>query len=278
MMRWIVPLLLGWLSGLLPSYAQSIQPNCSPDILTPAACPVENGRYIAIPPPGWDGATPLPVLFHFHGFRESAADMAANADIRAFGARHSVLLVFPDGVNGTWVYPGSPSKARDDFAYIDAVLKDVKARHAIAPGQVLASGFSQGGSMVWSLACYHPGRFDAYLTIAGTLWSPHPEACPPANILHIHGISDAQVPMAGRFLRNNAFHQGDVHHAVGLMRKANACMPEASKSERRGALTCEVMGGCMAGTALQLCLHIGGHDFDPAWLEEGLRLLPAAKP
>lgn len=275
-MRWIVPLLFGWLSGLLPSYAQSLPPHCPPDTLSP--CPVENGQYIAIPPPEWDGAIPLPVLFHFHGFRESAEDMAANAALRALGEREKVLLVFPDGINKAWSYPGSPSRARDEFSYIDAVLADVKKRYAIAPGRVLASGFSQGATMVWNLACFHTGRFDGYLTIAGTLWSPQPQQCPPANLLHIHGLADAQVPMAGRFLRNNAFHQGDVHHAIGLMRKANACAPEASKTEKRGALTCEMMGGCKAGTKLQLCLHIGAHDFDPAWLEDGLRLLPAAKP
>ena len=31
------------------------------------ACPVADGRYLAVPPAGWDGISPLPVTVYFHG-------------------------------------------------------------------------------------------------------------------------------------------------------------------------------------------------------------------
>ena len=125
--------------------------------------------------------------------------------------------------------------------------------------------------MVWAIACYRGALFSAYLPISGAFWRPEPENCPsgPRHIRHIHGLSDRTVPLAGRPIRNGAFHQGDVYRAIGLMKAANQCRPEASRTMRLGALTCEIAGGCAGGMALEFCLHPGGHDFDPSWLETG---------
>lgn len=246
----------------------SAEPACP---LPSRACPVAGGEYMAELPPGWDGRTPLPALVHFHGFRESASDIMAREDVKAFAAKAGLLLIVPQGAGQTWSHPGSPAQNRDEFAFVAAMLADAKARWPIDEALMWASGFSQGASMLWNIACHQPQHFSAYLAIAGAFWQPEPESCAPGirRLRHIHGRADRTVPLEGRPIRGGAFHQGDVSRALALMRRAMACTG-GQKSERRiGALACEADSTCEKGAALEFCLHAGTHDFDPSWLEEG---------
>lgn len=238
-------------------------------------CTVPGGFYMAAAPEGWDGKRPLALLFHLHGFRENADELIRWVDLKAIAARHDALLVVPQGMGQTWAHPGSPSQSRDDFAFIAAVMTDLKQRWPIVPERMLASGFSQGASMLWNLACASPVRFSGYLTISGAFWRPEPERCPilPGRLLHVHGLADRTVPLEGRPIRNGQFHQGDVFHALGLLRAGARCEAPASRARRRGALLCEDMGGCAGGQHYALCLHPGGHDFDPSWIDLAFRLL-----
>lgn len=241
------------------------------------ACEVAGGQYIAIAPQGWDHVRQLPVLVHFHGFRESAGDMAAREDLRSFANRRGALLVFPGGAGNTWSHPGSPAQNRDEFRFVAAVMTDVERRYPLDRSRVIASGFSQGAAMVWNLACRATYPFTGYLAIAGTFWRPQPENCAAGaqNVIQIHGVADRTVPLEGRAIRNGAFHQGDVFRAMAMMRVANACTAP-TRAERDGALVCEVMERCASGRRLELCLHPNGHDFDPVWLDHAWRAFTAS--
>lgn len=237
-------------------------------------CRVSSGYYMASAPPGWDGVRPLPVLMHFHGYRESAADMMARDDLKSFAARNGILLVVPQGEGNTWSHPGSPSKLRDEFAFTDEVLADLVLRYPVSGQPFLVSGFSQGAAMVWNLACFRGETFSTFkpsgfLAIAGTFWTPQPDQCPSGaqNLIQIHGVADRTVPLEGRSIRNGEFRQGDVFRAVGMMRRSSACPAEASRAYREGALICERMSDCASGKLLDFCLHPGGHDFDASWLD-----------
>ncbi|MCA1998665.1 MAG: polyhydroxybutyrate depolymerase [Hyphomicrobiales bacterium] len=243
---------------------------CGPE----GRCTIDGGEYRILLPPGWDGAAPLPVLLHFHGYRENAAEIVAREDLRAFTARRGVLLVVPEGLGGTWSHPGSPAQARDELAFVDRIRADLARRLPVDPRRVLVSGFSQGAAMVWNLAC-HRGHDDAaFLAIAGTFWLPQPGRCPAGaqRLVQIHGVADRVVPLEGRAIRGR-FHQGDVFRAMAMMRDANRCGPETSRTRRAGALVCDIMTGCASGRDLALCLHPGGHDFDAAWLDFAWNLI-----
>lgn len=249
---------------LLLSLSVQAQP-CGQD----GMCRVGTGYYLVVAPQGWDGNGPLPAIMHFHGFRESAGDVIAREDLKAFAARRGALLVVPHGEGNTWSHPGSPSKLRDEFAFIDAVVADLATRFPIDRRRFLVSGFSQGAAMVWNLACHRGETFGAFLAIAGTFWLPQPDSCASGaqNLIQIHGVADRTVPLEGRAIRNGEFRQGDVMRAMGMMRRANACAPENARAHREGALACERMAGCASGKQLEICLHPGGHDFDPTWLD-----------
>ena len=70
-------------------------------------------------------------------------------------------------------------------------------------------GGALGGSMVWDLACLHPAGFRAFVAISGSFWDPPPVDCAqPVDLLHLHGLVDEIVPIAGWSTRPPN-HKGD---------------------------------------------------------------------
>jgi polyhydroxybutyrate depolymerase len=251
------------------------QTACPPD----GRCHVDNGYYRIVTPPGWDGQQPLGALLFFHGWQGTAEDVVADAAFVAAVHRLGLALVAPNGEGKTWSYPGSPGAYRDEFAFVTAILADLPRRLPLDQERLIGSGFSQGGSMAWYVACRLGNRFAAFVPFAGAFWHPMPDRCEHAvNLVHIHGTTDGTVPMGGRALRGGAFRQGDVRAGFATMLAAAACPTPKVRMEQRGELACEIVDGCASGTSLRLCLHSGGHIVEPAWLDLTADWLRAQKP
>ena len=75
-----------------------------PALACPGAgyCEVAGGRYLALPPPDWNGQDTLAATIFFHGWQSSAEAFAGDAPFTAAFAREGVMLVLPDGLNKTW--------------------------------------------------------------------------------------------------------------------------------------------------------------------------------
>jgi len=249
---------------------------------TAAGCSVASGSYRIVLPPQAAAGRPVGAILYFHGYQGSAAEVIADPGLLAVARRLGVALIAPDGAGRTWSYPGSPARNRDEFAFVGQVLDDVVARFPVDPGRILASGFSQGGSMVWYLACRMPTRFAAFAPIAGAFWEPLPQRCegPRPPLVHVHGTSDKTVPLAGRPLRSGA-RQGDVFKSFAIL-EPGGCTAGWTGAVRTdiaaGELSCRVAVGCDGPARLELCLHAGGHEADPAWVERAWRLTMPVKP
>lgn len=246
-------------------------------------CSVTSGSYRIIVPPQAAAGRPVGAILYFHGYQGSAEEVIADPVFAAVARRLGVALVAPDGAGHSWSFPGSPAKQRDEFAFVGQVLDDVVARFPIDPRRILASGFSQGGSMVWSLACRTPRRFAAFAPIAGAFWEPLPASCesPRPPLIHVHGTSDMTVPLAGRTLRSGA-RQGDVFRSFAIIAPGGCTAGWAGSTRAAsgaGELACRVASGCGGPSRLELCLHPGGHDVVAAWVERAWRLtMPAGSP
>ncbi|MGL4438077.1 MAG: alpha/beta hydrolase family esterase [Bosea sp. (in: a-proteobacteria)] len=246
---------------LLGSTASAFADAAVPCAISPG-CNVAGGRYLALAPEAWDGKTPLPVLIFYHGWRESAEYVVSEPLLRAFAHDNKVLLIAPHGMGNTWSYPGSPGKHRDEFAFAEALVADVKTRFATDPAYFVAAGFSQGASMVWNIACARPALFSAYGALAGGFWEPSPPSCTGAgvNLIHIHGTNDATVPMSGRALRGGVYRQADVRRDWALWLSENGCKAEPDTSTEISGRTCRQWSGCAKPRALSFCTHDGGHS------------------
>jgi polyhydroxybutyrate depolymerase len=236
-----------------------------------STCQAAGGTYEAVAPPGWNGRTKLRLLLFLHGWMMTGADITEDEGIRQAAAKYGFLLVAPDGLMRSWAHTGSPSQARDDVDFLRKVVADVERRWPIDRRSVVAAGFSQGGSMVWDLACYAAKDFTAFLPFSGAFWEPLPRTCPggPVSLRHVHGLDDHTVPMAGRALFG-PYRQGSVTQGFAVWVAEDRCArPPATR--RDGALNCEVWAGCGSGRRLELCTRPGGHRLWAPDIEGGLR-------
>ncbi len=227
-------------------------------------------EYRVSPPPGWDGKTRIGALVFVHGHRASATEMINYREL--VDAVHALgfMLVAPQGLGDSWSTPGSPSDGkRDEVAFMSRLMDDLTKRFPIDPKRIVGSGFSQGSSVIWEVACHGDGRFSAFVPVAGVWWTPMPKDCqaPPRPMLHIHGVADRVMPLTGRTL-GGRWKQGDVMQAFATIKRVNACPESASVREMRGALSCEISENCGSGKQLAFCLHQGDHHTDPSWFME----------
>jgi len=238
----------------------------------PGLMTLADGTYRVAVPAGWDGRTPLPLLLYLHGYSQTSADVMGEAELVAAVGASGALLVAPDGLGRTWSHVGSPSHDRDDLAFLHAVVADAQKRWPVDPARIVAAGFSQGGSMVWDLACHAAEGFAAFLPVSGDFWLPYPEGCESGavNLRHIHGINDNTVPMGGRPILGGRFTQGDIGKSMAILQQTDRCAAEADRIEQQGELKCWVWSSCASGKLLELCLHGDGHMVNPQWLGDGL--------
>ncbi|MBY0613688.1 MAG: polyhydroxybutyrate depolymerase [Beijerinckiaceae bacterium] len=231
-------------------------------------CKVASGEYLVRPPRGWNGRSPLPTLMFFHGYQESAESVMEDRFFRDFADKNGILLVAPHGEGRTWSYPGSPGHYRDEFAFVRAVLDDVTKRYPIETKRLWASGFSQGGSMVWYLACEMGDRFRAFAPVSGAFWLPQPTSCKggPVDLRHVHGTNDDTVPMTGRAI-GLRYRQGDVLEGFRTLRALDGCPATPDTVAMEDGLRCESWISCSSGKQLKLCLHPGGHAMEASYLE-----------
>ncbi len=232
-------------------------------------CRVAGGHYRIMMPDGAKGR-PGAIVF-FHGWQGSAEETISDLRLLAAARELGVALVAPDGEGRTWSYPNAPGRHRDEFAFTEAVVADAVARFGLDPSRLMASGFSQGGSMVWYLACTMPGRFAAFAPLSGAFWVPLPETCasPRPPLVHVHGLADRTVPMEGRALRSG-HRQGDVRQS--LARLAPGCTAAWRPAGTDQGLSCESAAGCPGTARLDLCLHEGDHDYRGEWIVRAWRL------
>jgi polyhydroxybutyrate depolymerase len=274
----MMAVLLVLLMPVSMSYAQTLTaPPAEPTCSISAPCAVAGGFYLVRPPAGRSGKPPAATLVFFHGWRESAAGTIADPVLTTFADKHNILLVAPHGQGETWSYPGSPGKHRDEFAFTAAMLDDLAIRFKVDPARLIASGFSQGGSMVWNLACRMADRFAVFAPVAGGFWEPSPQSCTsgPVALIHLHGIKDGTVPMAGRSLRGGVYKQADIRRDWRVWLAANGCAVPLGDVVMPGEVApgdfaCQRATSCTSAKPLALCLRDGGHmlmaeDLETAW-------------
>ncbi|MEO1092896.1 MAG: hypothetical protein AAFX81_19930 [Pseudomonadota bacterium] len=240
---------------------------------------VADGSYVARPPATWDGETPLALLVFFHGYSATGEAITSNPGLQRLADRHDALLVAPNGLAGangrtSWSHQGSPMQVRDEHGFVKQVLADVAVRYPLRAKPPTFAGFSQGGSMVWDLACSEGAALGRYVAISGGFWEPMPAACvtPVGSLAHVHGTSDTVVPMAGRPI-GGRWRQGDIEQGWTRFETAAGCQGAPRSNASLDGLRCRQSTDCADGDLL-ICLHDGGHDMDLTLLDRALGTAP----
>jgi polyhydroxybutyrate depolymerase len=234
-------------------------------------CQMPGGSYRSVTPPGWNGHDPLRLLLFLHGWQGTGSDIASDPNIAGVANRRGFLLIAPDGEGRSWGHVGSPHQGRDDVAFLLSVLDDAERRWPIDRRAVVAGGFSQGGSMVWDLACYAAPRFTAFIPFSGGFWEPLPKACAAGavNLRHTHGMHDTVVPLHGRPLFG-PYRQGDIMQGFAVWKAEDRCRALPDRTAREGDLTCSFWTSCGSGHELTMCMQGGNHSMIAPWLDASL--------
>lgn len=218
-------------------------------------------------PEGVEG--PAGAFFHAHGYRGSANGAMRNRALRSMADRLGMAFIAMNADADDWNLahrPRNPTQTEAlEFAYVDAVIADVAGRIALDQERLIATGFSAGGMMTWTLACGMGDRFAGFVPYSGTFWLNIPATCPtPAtHLIHIHGDGDTTVPLEGRAI--GPTRQGNVYEALSMYADHGA-QPDATLAEMPEDMTC-FMRENADGTLLDFCMFGGSHSYSTARVE-----------
>ena len=229
-------------------------------------CVVDGDRTYRLYVPDTEG--PMGAIVYSHGYRGSAQGAMRNTGFHRLADRLGMAFVAMDSDGDDWDIAHHPSQADQadvrEYGYVTDVLADVAARIDLDESRLIATGFSSGGMMTWSLVCGMSDRFAGFVPYAGTFWSPIPETCdtPAAPVIHIHGTEDEVVPLTGRAIGPG--RQGDVFQTIEMY-AAYGGFGAPTRVPFDLGTTCDVRQG-PAGE-LSLCLFTGGHSYGIARVE-----------
>ncbi|PJI93580.1 extracellular catalytic domain type 1 short-chain-length polyhydroxyalkanoate depolymerase [Luteimicrobium subarcticum] len=162
------------------------------------------------------------LVLDLHGSGADGAAQSAISGLDALGDEKGFVAVEPDGaipLNGGWAWnvPGvpttagqmPPADARDDVAFLGAVIDQVGRVVCADDRRVYATGYSGGGRMASALACRLSDRLAAVGTVAGLRAGrpspldtsvPDVADCTPTRavpVVEFHGDADYTNPYQG---------------------------------------------------------------------------------
>ena len=143
---------------------------------------------------------PMAVVLGYHGFGNSAQELATVSGLADRALADGFVAVFPQGTDSEGSTPAyfnletvdEPSLA-DDVGFTAALLDDVEADVCVDRTRIFAMGLSNGGMFASTLACALGDRIAAVAPVAGVHLLPDCDGR-PVPIIVTHGTADPVVP------------------------------------------------------------------------------------
>ncbi|MBI5176004.1 MAG: PHB depolymerase family esterase [Candidatus Obscuribacter sp.] len=160
-------------------------------------------------PKDYDGKTPLPVVFMFHGYGirrgqgdtdKGARGMEEVSGLSKLADREKFIAVYPDGNpqssyswnNGQWFFSG-----RDDKALTSGIMDTLKEKLNVDENRMYIIGYSQGGSFSHRVANELSERVAAVVENGGWMTGKEKQPDKPFPIMSIQSKTDGTVPIDG---------------------------------------------------------------------------------
>ena len=154
-------------SASVPSAAASapVVPSAVPIASPTADVVVVGDRPVTVHvPPGYDPSHPAPLLIALHHYGGSGAEQETYFKLGALANQRGYLYALPDGTfndsgirfwNATDACCDFDRSGVDDVSYLARVIKEIQASFAVDPQRIDLIGHSNGGFMVYGMACAH---------------------------------------------------------------------------------------------------------------------------
>jgi len=200
-------------------------------------------------PSGYDNMHAYHLMLGFHGATGKGSDIAPSY----FGlwdlSQGSTIFAAPDAIGGIW-------SAMTDTTMVSDLLKALEGDLCIDTSHVGIEGFSQGGAMVWTLACALPGTFRfAVVHSGGGLAMP--QTCQPIPFFSSLGNDGSGQGMSSDFFA-----------------QTNGCTVAALPMAPSGGHACNDYMGCSAGHPTRWCDYDGGHTPSPTDSGQSMSWMP----
>jgi polyhydroxybutyrate depolymerase len=159
-------------------------------------------------PSKYDGQTPIPLMILLHGYTSSGADEESYWQIQSLAEARGFLYCYPDGTidlsgnqfwNATDAVDGFGNTGVDDAGYLAGLIEEIEKQSVVDRKRVYLMGHSNGGFMVYRMACQFSSLVAGIASLAGGTYLDPSQCAPaePVNILQIHGTADSIVPYGG---------------------------------------------------------------------------------
>ncbi|MFC6880921.1 alpha/beta hydrolase [Actinomadura yumaensis] len=112
-----------------------------------------------------------PVVYAFHGGQDNYTSWTRNTDIEAWAAKYNVIVVMPEGADGSytdWYNYGKGGSPKWE-TFHTAEVRQLIERNYGAGGLRAAIGNSSGAQGAFSYAARHPGLFKYAASLSGIL-------------------------------------------------------------------------------------------------------------
>lgn len=155
-------------------------------------------------PAGYTGARPLPVVLVFHGSNASASVIERETafDVRADSL--GFFVVYPEGEHRAWNIGEcchfAYRKNVNEAAFVNDILEQLREDFQIDTTRIYSTGYSDGATLSYLLACKMSHQLAAVAGISGTLFTPEPTCALPAPVpvMVVHGTADHSIPYQGQ--------------------------------------------------------------------------------
>ncbi len=163
-------------------------------------------EYIIYIPVAYDASLDaVPLLFNFHGYTQTAANMMVYGDLRPVADTANFILVYPQGspLNGIphWnVGSWTQESTADDIGFTEAMIDTLLDNFNIDSTRIYACGYSNGGFFSFELACQLSEKIAAIGAVAASMSEATHDACAPLHptpVVTIHGTLDVVVRYDG---------------------------------------------------------------------------------
>ncbi|KAH8886666.1 alpha/beta-hydrolase, partial [Thozetella sp. PMI_491] len=177
--------------------------------------PFGNRTYAVLVPMNYDSTRRYALIVDFHGHSGTSDRQHLTSQYDKFDANGDFLVVYPQGLkypkeNGVsaWEGPAYADPTVDDKAFIADLVRYLPQKYCIDEDRIYASGKSNGGGFVGTLACSSQGSaFAAFALHSSALYTDNLGAgstnrvCTPSRavlpIIQVHGSADRTVKYTG---------------------------------------------------------------------------------
>ena len=219
----------------------------------------------------------VPLVLSLHGGGTDAPNHDRFTRLRTTAAARGFALLTPNGSFQSWnagtCCAPSTTLGIDHVAVISAMLDDAEALFPVDENRVFATGHSNGGMMVYRLACELSERIAAIAPNAAVMMNRDLDASPPAEVfacqptrpvpvLHIHGLADRCAPYEGGVSAGSAGGtRAPASDSIGFWSDNNRCaLAPLLPVYVNGDARCEVHSLCQDNATVRLCTIEGaGH-------------------